>query len=64
MLVLSRKVGQKVKLGKNITIEVLGKPGTRVKLAIEAPPEVKVLRGELADLEPPYDQPFPVPAAA
>ncbi len=64
MLVLSRKVGQKVKVGKNIYIEVLGVPGTRVKLAFEAPPEVKILRGELEDMEPPHEEPLPVPVAA
>jgi carbon storage regulator CsrA len=48
MLVLSRKVGEKIVIGNNITIVVQRIGKGRVALAIDAPPEIAVLRGELA----------------
>jgi len=47
MLVLSRKVGQKLILGDGIVVTVLEATGTRVRLGIEAPPDVKIMREEL-----------------
>ncbi len=47
MLVLSRKVEQSLNLGDDITITVLGIEGDRVKLGIEAPRSVTVLRQEI-----------------
>jgi carbon storage regulator len=48
MLVLSRKPGEKLVIDNNITITVLEVAGNRVKLGVEAPDSVRVLRGELA----------------
>jgi carbon storage regulator len=48
MLVLSRKLGEKVVLDNNITVVVLQMEGNRVRLGIEAPKEVRILREELA----------------
>jgi carbon storage regulator CsrA len=47
MLVLTRKVGDKVQLGDDVEIEVLSIRGNRVRLGIVAPSDVKILRGEL-----------------
>jgi carbon storage regulator len=47
MLVLTRKVGAKVVIGSNVTLTVLETQGGRVRLGIEAPAEVAVLRSEL-----------------
>lgn len=47
MLVLSRKEGERVVIGDNITIVVSRISGNRVTLGIEAPRDVKVVRGEL-----------------
>jgi carbon storage regulator len=47
MLVLSRKVGDKVVIDGNITVEVLKIQGNRITLGIVAPPNIKILRGEL-----------------
>lgn len=47
MLVLTRKVGEKVQLGDDIEIEVLSIQGNRIRLGIVAPADVKILRGEL-----------------
>ncbi len=48
MLVLSRKLGEKIRIGDDITVTVLGVRGGVVKLGIEAPRDVRVLRDELA----------------
>jgi carbon storage regulator len=47
MLVLSRKENQSIQIGDDITIKVVLVAGRRVKLAIDAPRAVRVLRGEL-----------------
>lgn len=49
MLVLTRKQGEKIKIGDNITVTVLGVRGGVLKLGIDAPPHVRILRGELSD---------------
>lgn len=56
MLVLSRKKDETIRLGNDIEIKVVRVSGNRVRLAIDAPPDVKVLRGELQD-EPIADDP-------
>lgn len=48
MLVLSRKPGEGVVIGGEILIRVLGIQGERVRLGIEVPDEVLVLREEVA----------------
>lgn len=52
MLVISRKSGEYLVLNDNIFIKVVkvkegGEEGDKVKLAIEAPEDVKVTRGEI-----------------
>ena len=47
MLVLSRKVGDKLVIDGNITLEVVKIQGNRISLGIVAPSNVKILRGEL-----------------
>ena len=47
MLVLSRKVCEKIKLGHSITLTIVKVSGDKVRLGIEAPADVKVLRDEL-----------------
>jgi carbon storage regulator len=47
MLVLSRKVGEKLVIGDNITIVVNRVAGNRVTIGIEAPDSVRVIRAEL-----------------
>lgn len=49
MLVLSRKEGERIVIGDNITLVVSKVSGNRVTIGIEAPREVKVVRGELED---------------
>ena len=49
MLVLSRKVGERVLLGDNIRITVVRVSGGGVRLGIEAPEDVAVVREEVVD---------------
>ena len=50
MLVLSRKTGERIHIGDDIFVEVRRVAGNRVTLAIKAPREVRILRGELMDV--------------
>jgi carbon storage regulator CsrA len=49
MLVLSRKVGDKLVIDGNITVEVVKIQGNRISLGIVAPSKFKILRGELTE---------------
>ena len=49
MLVLSRKVDQTIVIEPNITIRILEINGDRVKLGINAPRDVVILRQELQE---------------
>ncbi|MCO6047890.1 carbon storage regulator [Aeoliella sp. ICT_H6.2] len=49
MLVLSRKSGQRIQIGPDICVTVVKLNSGGVRLGIEAPPELAVVRGELAD---------------
>ena len=49
MLVLSRKADQSLMLGPDITLTVLAIEGDRVKLGIQAPRDIAVLRRELLE---------------
>lgn len=47
MLVLSRKPGEQIQIDGNITVTVLGVEGKRIRLGIDAPREVPIIRMEL-----------------
>ena len=47
MLVLSRRERERIKLGDSIVVTVVRVAGDKVRLGIEAPPHVLVLRDEL-----------------
>lgn len=47
MLVLTRKLGELIRIGDKVKITVLEVRSGQVKLGIEAPPEVKVHREEI-----------------
>lgn len=51
MLVLSRKVGQKIAIGDEIVLVVNRVAGGRVSIGIEAPDHVRIVRGELVFAE-------------
>jgi carbon storage regulator len=48
MLVFSRKPGDQVVLGDGITLTVVEVRGDRVRIAVDAPDTVRILRAELA----------------
>ena len=47
MLVISRKTGEGLRIGDNITLQVVSVSGDKVTLAIDAPREIKIMRDEL-----------------
>lgn len=47
MLILSRKIGESVIINDTIEVKVIEINGDKIKLGIDAPAEVKVLRNEL-----------------
>lgn len=49
MLVLSRKVGERIQVGDDVTITVVRINPNSVRIGIEASPEVAVMREELAE---------------
>ncbi len=49
MLILSRKIDEKIKIGNDITITLIDVHGDQVKIGVEAPKDVKVFRQEVFD---------------
>ena len=47
MLVLTRKPGEKIHIGPDIILTVLEVNGSKIRLGIDAPKAISVLRGEL-----------------
>jgi carbon storage regulator len=63
MLVLSRKLGEKIVIGENISITVIDIDRGKIRLGIEAPRDIPVYRQELlaAPSTPPaVPNPMPV----
>jgi carbon storage regulator len=48
MLVLTRKQGERIQIGEDIVVTVVRTKGKAVRLGIQAPSHVPVLRGEIA----------------
>lgn len=69
MLVLTRKLGEQIIIGDNITLTVMELDRGRVRLAIDAPRDVPIHRAELRLPDPPAsptqpEQPKNCPIAA
>ena len=47
MLILSRKIDEKIKIGDDITLTIIEIRGDQVKVGVEAPKNVKVFRQEV-----------------
>lgn len=49
VLILTRRVGETLKIGDDVTITVLSIKGNQVRVGIEAPPDVTVHREEVVE---------------
>lgn len=49
MLVLTRKEQERIRIGGNVEITILKLKGNAVRVGIEAPDDVQIIRGELED---------------
>ena len=52
MLVLSRKLGEKIIIGDNIVLTVVAIKGNQIRVGVEAPRSVSVWRGEVLFEQP------------
>lgn len=55
MLVLSRKLGEEIVIGDSIVLRVISAGHGRVRLGIDAPPDVPIKRAELLPQSPKRD---------
>lgn len=49
MLILSRKVNEKIVIGENISVSIIEIRGDQVRIGVDAPKTVKVFRQEIFD---------------
>ena len=56
MLVLTRKSQDSIRIGDNITVTILRIKGNTVRIGVEAPDDVRIVRGELPRFEDPVDK--------
>lgn len=47
MLILTRRVGESIRIADNVTVTVLGVKGNQVRIGVEAPKNVTVDRQEI-----------------
>ena len=47
MLILTRRAGEKLVIGENVTVTVLSVKGNQIRIGIEAPRDVSVNREEI-----------------
>ncbi|MDD9894096.1 MAG: carbon storage regulator CsrA [Gammaproteobacteria bacterium] len=47
MLILTRRIGESIRIDDNVTITVLGVKGSQVRIGVDAPREVQVHREEI-----------------
>ncbi len=47
MLILGRKIGERIRINDDITVEVVGIMGGKVRLAITAPTDIPIYREEV-----------------
>lgn len=48
-LILTRAIGQQIKIGPNIVVTFQGMDGSRARIAIDAPKDIRILRAEVID---------------
>ena len=47
MLILTRRVGEKLIIGENVTVTILGAKGNQIRIGIDAPRDISVNREEI-----------------
>lgn len=47
MLIVTRRIGESLVIGDNITVTVLAAQGQQIRIGVHAPKEIPVLREEL-----------------
>lgn len=47
MLILTRRTGENLRFGDNVTVTILGVKGNQVRIGIDAPKDVEVHREEI-----------------
>ena len=52
MLLLSRKIGEKLLVGENVAITILGVSGRHVRIGIESPQRIPIYREEAVCKQP------------
>jgi carbon storage regulator len=57
MLVLSRKSGERIRIGDNVTVTIVRIGPNNVRLGIEAPRDLNIVREELCSHEPALHEP-------
>ena len=65
MLVLSRKIGERILIGDHVVVTVVRVAQGVVRLGVDAPPETPIIREELKDQlrNPPPKETAPAPQA-
>ena len=49
MLILTRRTGESIQIGKDVIVRVLAVNGSQVRIGVEAPKETSIVRTELLD---------------
>lgn len=62
MLILTRRVGERLMVGDDIVIKVVRVDGNQVRIGIDAPRNVRIVREEIQD-KPPREPEAPAPRA-